>query len=95
MFFQQLVEMFVVHVSSQILWQSISHLRRTGSRETSVAETDVYAWNGTDHLRRRLKLWAASVSNKLDVGSQGPDLLNILTAILRLSYDNAKVTIDL
>jgi len=39
--FQWLLEMYVVHIMSQILWpQGVPHTR-TGSRETSVAETVV------------------------------------------------------
>ena len=43
---------------------------RTGSREASVAETVVCAWNDTYRLRRGPKPRAVNVGKKLNVGSQ-------------------------
>jgi len=60
--------MSVVRVLSQICRQGVPHTR-TGSRETSVAETVACAWNDADPFRRGLKLRAASVGNELNVRS--------------------------
>jgi len=63
MSFQCMLEMSVVHVPPQMWWQGVPH-PRAGSRQNSVAEAVVCAWNDTYSLRHRSKMKAASIGSE-------------------------------